>query len=1000
MIDENSDIREFIKFVKTGLEKKFSLNLSIEKSFSNEKNLIFDLADIDKRFFVEIKPLMKNISWNKIIQQINTQKNTLKKIYPKEKISHVLVFQNAIRLKEKEKFSYELQSNIGQQYVFDIGDITNMNNVSFLETIHPSEKSNQNKENTLESDDKSFDKLKESIGNPNYYLAGHLWDGKDQLPRFIEGRIWENGHDRNDTYAVNTANKNDIVYIKTTYVKDRISFLRIKAIGVIVNNSKDGHNLEVNWHLFNRHINIENLGKYRRTFARVGDHDVNTILDKIIQEEPELTSIIKNLKPIKNLKENKSDLKFNEQYRIHRFVRDVLNEEYGLNLIIETTRVLNGASINLDLTDDKAKSYVVILNKDKFSDVANDSVFKVGNKEDRIISNIFTKIDRDIELLISGNFVHKYFAFFDDSFSEDNIDQIRQRHKDFGNKTLEILTLRDILKLAENNSIKYSDYLTNDLDFETEEETIEELTVDNKSDKIPFHLDNVETVDRLNREPVAKSLARLVNNEIFGNKELNHSFMIHLQGEWGSGKSTFLNLLEKNLDDKNQKWIVIKYNAWQNQHINPPWWSFIDQIYRQTTSKFSWLLNKPRLIVSESLRRIIWYSGWHKIMTLIISLVFFGLLFAYGKSMIQVVSEIPATKNIDNSTKGLTLNVFAKLLVSLGSIVGLIYSLSKFLSTPFLMKTSGEAKSFMLRASDPMNRIKEHFNKLISDINGQGYQVAVFIDDIDRCNKMYTVSLLEGIQTLFKDKKVLYVVAGDKNWISTCFENNYNEFVDKVSRNNEQLGDLFLEKAFQLSVRMPNVSERTKEKYWLHILGLKENELNKKEELNETQKQELKQKIAENLREGKLSDNELLNNLEKEFNASEQDVSDAAIETFDEKKDDIKHLFISHFSLVNPNPRSIKRLANNYTMYRNTLVAERKEFNPNKLFRWLIIADMYPVFSMELLHLKSDKTIIKKIEEMNLNDDAKRNLNRLLLDKENNHGGKIEINDIKDILGL
>lgn len=303
MIDENSDIREFIKFVKTGLEKKFSLNLSIEKSFSNEKNLIFDLADIDKRFFVEIKPLMKNISWSKIIQQINTQKNTLKKIYPKEKISHVLVFQNAIRLKEKEKFSYELQSNIGQQYVFDIGDITNMNNVSFLETIHPSEKSNHNKENTLESDDKSFDKLKESIGNPNYYLAGHLWDGKDQLPRFIEGRIWENGHDRNDTYAVNSANKNDIVYIKTTYVKDRISFLRIKAIGVIVNNSKDGHNLEVNWHLFNRHINIENLGKYRRTFARVDDHDVNTILDNIIQEEPELTSIIKNLKIVKNKKE-------------------------------------------------------------------------------------------------------------------------------------------------------------------------------------------------------------------------------------------------------------------------------------------------------------------------------------------------------------------------------------------------------------------------------------------------------------------------------------------------------------------------------------------------------------------------------------------------------------------------------------------------------------------------------------------------------------------------
>jgi len=66
-------------------------------------------------------------------------------------------------------------------------------------------------------------------------------------------------------------------------------------------------------------------------------------------------------------------------------------------------------------------------------------------------------------------------------------------------------------------------------------------------DKMPFHLDNVEVNDKLNREPVAKSLARLINREIFDNNTLKHAFMIHLQGEWGSGKSTFLNLLQSNL---------------------------------------------------------------------------------------------------------------------------------------------------------------------------------------------------------------------------------------------------------------------------------------------------------------------------------------------------------------------------------------------------------------------------------------------------------------------
>lgn len=720
-------------------------------------------------------------------------------------------------------------------------------------------------------------------------------------------------------------------------------------------------------------------------------------LETYIKESQNEKDDFKSEESKARIKSKEVNLGFDEKYKTHRFVRDVLNTEYNLNLVIEVSRVLYGSNIDLHITDDKAKSYVVLLKKVDFSNLSNDSKFEAGTIDERIMLNIYSKIIQDLDLLFSGDSVNKYFAYFDESFTEENVTQIRSwlvgEYKD----VVEVLSRSDVFKLAEEHKNNYNEYSIGK----------EEINHGNQknnnvinSDKIPFHLDNVETIDRLNRKPVAKSLARLINNEIFSNKELNHSFMIHLQGEWGSGKSTFLNLLEKNLETPEKKWIVIKYNAWQNQHILPPWWSFIDQIYQQAKPKFIWWLDRPGLKLRENFRRVIWYSGWHKIMTLVISLVFVGLLLAYGKSMITVISELPSTSNIDNTTKGLTLDVFAKLLVSIGSVIGLIYSLSKFLSTPFLMKSSGEAKSFLLRASDPMNRIKTHFNDLISNINSQGYQVAVFIDDIDRCNKTYTVNLLEGIQTLFKDKKVLYVVAGDKNWISTCFENNYKEFVDKVSRNNEQLGDLFLEKAFQLSVRMPNVSERTKEKYWHHILGIKESELDKKTELDENQKAELKQKIARNIREGSLSNPELLKSLEDEFNASEQDISDIAIETFDEKNDDIKHLFINHFALINPNPRSIKRLANNYTMYRNTLVAERKGFDPNKLFRWLILDDMYPVFSKQLLLLEGEDAITIYINEMNLNDDAKTNLNMLLFDKENKHGGKIEIKDIKDILGL
>jgi hypothetical protein len=163
------------------------------------------------------------------------------------------------------------------------------------------------------SENRSFDKLKEIIGNPNYFVAGHLWDGVDQLARFIENSIWENGHDRNDNYAVNTANKHDIVFIKTTYVQNNISYLRIKAIGVVIENKGDGHNLDVNWYMFKNHVNIEHLGKYRRTFASVSEHDIIPILTAIFQEDPKLISILRNLKIAKNKKEDDEDISNNDK---------------------------------------------------------------------------------------------------------------------------------------------------------------------------------------------------------------------------------------------------------------------------------------------------------------------------------------------------------------------------------------------------------------------------------------------------------------------------------------------------------------------------------------------------------------------------------------------------------------------------------------------------------------------------------------------------------------
>ena len=49
------------------------------------------------------------------------------------------------------------------------------------------------------------------------------------------------------------------------------------------------------------------------------------------------------------------------------------------------------------------------------------------------------------------------------------------------------------------------------------------------------------------------------------------AIIVHLDGPWGSGKSTILKLLKSRLEASQPQWLVVEYNAWRNQHRKPAW---------------------------------------------------------------------------------------------------------------------------------------------------------------------------------------------------------------------------------------------------------------------------------------------------------------------------------------------------------------------------------------------------------------------------------------------
>lgn len=96
--------------------------------------------------------------------------------------------------------------------------------------------------------------------NISYWLVGAQWqssDPQDQLPRFIEQGIWENGYDDHYLDQVKSIKVGDRIAVKSSCTQKKnlpfdaqgktISLLPIKARGTVVANHHNGKSIQVEW---------------------------------------------------------------------------------------------------------------------------------------------------------------------------------------------------------------------------------------------------------------------------------------------------------------------------------------------------------------------------------------------------------------------------------------------------------------------------------------------------------------------------------------------------------------------------------------------------------------------------------------------------------------------------------------------------------------------------------------------------------------------------------
>jgi hypothetical protein len=321
---------------------------------------------------------------------------------------------------------------------------------------------------------------------------------------------------------------------------------------------------------------------------------------------------------------------------------------------------------------------------------------------------------------------------------------------------------------------------------------------------VPTYTDNPATVDALNREGFARVLARRIREmrrlEIEAAQQdsdfpRGRSFLVHLDGRWGAGKTSMLNFVATELFKPDpDRWVIVTFNAWQHSRVLPPWWWLMRTVHQQGFRSL-WRIDRKRAVAFR-MRELLWraQAGW-----------FWWLLALVGLVLVIVVFVSGAYRHPSQVKSWLALVVvfLGYGLVILGALRGGSRSISS--------TSVRGAQAYLDNTRDPMQAAKEHFADLIGWLH---YSVAIFIDDLDRCKGTTVVELLEGVQTLFRDAPVVYVVAADRDWLSDSYEAEYPSFVSLAKEPGRPFGYLFLEKTFQMTAPVPDLSSVTLGRYW------------------------------------------------------------------------------------------------------------------------------------------------------------------------------------------
>ena len=455
---------------------------------------------------------------------------------------------------------------------------------------------------------------------------------------------------------------------------------------------------------------------------------------------------------------------------------------------------------------------------------------------------------------------------------------------------------------------------------------------------VPTLADRPARVDKLRREEFARGLAEMIDEERHRSEEDTgepESFLVQLHGPWGSGKSTLLGFVRKELEQKG--WIVVDFNAWQQERLEAPWWSLMTAVHRTARRALrrshSWL-RYLRLLGLEASWQI--RLGWvpYLLLPVVAGLLWYAVTNDWFDSATGDDGWLADAE------------VVAKAVGAILSVVVVLFGAVRGLSRSFAAGSAKGADTFLKTSQDPMRTLRRRFEKIVETA---GRPIAVFVDDLDRCQSDYVVEVLQGIQTLLIDAPITYIVAADRRWLYDSYNKVYSDFESVGQDPGRPLGHLFLEKTFQLAASLPGIPSDVRDEYWRGLVAPDAGQDEEEEHRLAQQAEQLVEGASLQETLEAVEDSSLLTPAEESAvrTAASKRLADADIQQ------EVEHRLVPFASLLEPNPRAMKRLLNAYRIELRRLLAEGRQVGtaavtPEQLALWTILSMRWPLLAEEL----------------------------------------------------